>query len=339
MRLRQDIEISYEIRSADHIKRRGGVFSPRKSGGVGNRNQSYHPAIVSASPRQQPTQPQPLPQPNIDFKFTKTNQSSSPQVFEKKKPSSNHRPISAPIQRPKSAELPQRVRQPVVKPPDHAPWDNSTYNVDREHLLVIQDNEVSKFRDRIAWSASPPEILKIGPTHEENRKTISTSYSRCRDPRTSGPILNVESHHVGFKQKTIQRIHAHTATGIHENQWNVSTKDRDEEPRAKPELSSDSKSSDRFHEVFYSSEVRKELTSRGVIVPTQSAALSSSSQISPPSASSPRGASSSGQRRELTWDDIQKVPQATQRSMIPQISRLQKPSQPQPQQHQQRRRG
>jgi hypothetical protein len=282
----------------------------------------------------------------------KNNQSSSPSasppIDNRESPHKSHslRPTSAPNHRPKSSEFPHRVRKAMVRNPDHAPWDNSTYNVDREHLLILQDNKISKYRDTIVSGEPPslsstPQTIKAGATHEDDRKTITSSYSRCRDARTSGPILNVESHHIGFTQKTLERVRESTSTGIHGTQWNVSTKDRDDEPRAKPNLSIDSKSSEKFHEVFYSSDVRRAVTSRGVIVPTHSSSLSSPS----PSPSSPR---SSGQRRELTWDDVQKETVTSQRavSIGPQITRQQnqqpshhQPLQPQPQsQHTQRRR-
>jgi hypothetical protein len=289
MRLRQDIEIGYEIRSNEHTKRRGGVFSPRKGGGKTNLSGKRHDDRVPLFE----TKPM---VPKSGSSITKNNTTTSsvyvnspPQASSPvKKPT---RPISAPIQRPQSAELPQRVRKAVIHPPDHAPWNNSTSNLDREFLLILQDNEISKFRQEV-WESPPnnnprPQTTNLGPSYEYDRKTISTSYSRCRDAKTSGPILNIASHHVGFAQKTVERISKKTSTGIHGSKWNVSTKDRDEDPRAKPEMPSDSKSSSKLHETFYSSDVWKDITSRGVIKAQSS--------------------SSFPHKINHTWDDVKKV--------------------------------
>jgi hypothetical protein len=284
MRLRQDIEIGYEIRSNEHAKRRGGVFSPRKGGG--KTNYLLSPQDRNISLETKPMLPKSTPS------MEKSKQTISP-IYGKPSPTSPARkpprPTSAPMQRPRTTEFPQRVRKAVLLPPDNTPWDNSTSNLDRGFLLILQDNEISKFRQEV-WESprnTRPETAHIGPSHEHDRKTISTSYSRCRDARTSGPILNISSHHVGFAQKTAERISDKTTTGIHGSRWNVSTKDRDEEPRAKPEIPSDSKSSIKLHETFYSTDVWRDISSRGVIK-TQSS-------------------SSSPQQINSTWDDVKKV--------------------------------
>lgn len=283
MRLRQDIEISYEIRSNERTKRRGGVFSPRKGGGRSNL-----PSMIGSddilSPKK-PISPQKQSPKNTNNQYLSSTNERSPPSSPKKKIS---RPTSAPSQRPKSAEVPQRVRKAATKPADTVPWNSSTGNVDREYLLLLQDNEISKFR-QAAWDipiSARPTTANIGASHENDRKTITTSYSRCREARTSGPILNISSHHVGYAQKTAERISEITSTGIHDTRWNVSTKDRDEEPRARPEIPFDSKSSYRFHETFYSQDAWRNISSRGVMTPSQQSPMTINK----------------------TWDDIKKVP-------------------------------
>lgn len=280
MRLRQDIEIGYEVRSSEHTKRRGGVFSPRKGGGRSNLSAMRGSDDILSQTKTMHSRKSPQKVSNNQY-VSPVNEKSSMHSPEKKIP----RPTSAPIQRPKSAN-PQRVRKAIIKPTDNVPWDSSTGKIDRDYLMLLQDNEISKFR-QAAWDppvSARPTTANIGPSHEYDRKTITSSYSRCREARTSGPILNIASHHVGYAQKTAERISEITSTGIHDSRWNVSTKDRDEEPRARPDIPIDSKSSNRFHETFYSTDVWRAISSRGVIKSQQSVANTTK-----------------------TWDDIKKV--------------------------------
>lgn len=332
MRLRQDIEISYEIK-AEYTKRRGGVFSPRKGGGRTNltsnnnninnniniksetnknintttnnitnkntlkqQNNQTNTNTATATPTETRSigkQNQSIKQNNNNNSNTNNNnnmneQKDIPISFNSEK---LKRPTTAPSQRPKSADVSQRVRRAFQKPQDQAPWNNSTTPSDRDMMTILQDNEISKYRQNAWGPSTPPKPSSpaAGPLYESDRKTLSTSYSRCRDSRTSGAILNISTHHVGYAQHTMQRIQETSNTGIHHTRWNVSTKDCDEQPRAKPNIPFDQMSSETLFNTFYSNDVLKEISSRGVIK------------------SGSKNQSSTTTATEKTWDDVTKI--------------------------------
>mmetsp|Transcript_22401 Transcript_22401/g.23075 ORF Transcript_22401/g.23075 Transcript_22401/m.23075 type:complete len:330 (+) Transcript_22401:79-1068(+) len=299
MRLRQEIEISYEIK-AEYNKRRGGVFSPRKGGGKtnlsstnnNNNNNTYTNNNNNKQIKQENYNYERKDIPinnnsnnNNNNKFNNTNRTTNTNININVNTNTNtlitprspigekqKRPTTAPSQRPKSVDNYHRVRHAFQKSEEQPPWNNSTTAVDRDRSIIIQDNEISKYRQNAWGYSTPPKLLSptTGPSHESDRKTLSTSYSRCRDARTSGPILNISTHYVGYAQQTMQRINENTNTGIHNIRWNVSTKDRDEEPRAKPNISIDQMSSEKLFDTFYSNDVLKEVSSRGIIKQNES---------------------------------------------------------------------
>jgi hypothetical protein len=262
----RDVSISFLIRNMETTKRRGGIYYPRKGGGKSNMLFKDKTKDSHKSPETQlkppiishvvPADKNPNPSNNI-------KPPSNPNPSHNVKPSRSSRPSSAPQ---------IRVRQTVQKPPDPPQWDKSTYYLDREYLTIVQDNKISKYR-KSEWGsiAHPPSCSLGGADNQSDRRTISSSYSRNRPCKTSGPALNHEANHVGFNKNLMERVEAADGTGIHLSKWNVSTKDFDEPQRAKPLEIPDKMSSQHLMGEYYAHDQLEVLHHQGEIVQTQRA--------------------------------------------------------------------
>lgn len=154
----------------------------------------------------------------------------------KKQPSSTPLELITPL-RHATAEnavfaVPTRIRKPKLPWEDPNKWNSSTTVGNRDELSLLMDNKISKFR-KSEWAkeqATPAPCFE-GPNNVSGRKTIHSSYSRHRNARTSGPVLNLDI------DLALAQIPAPpTPRPLQENRWNVQTKDRDDEPRAKPNM-------------------------------------------------------------------------------------------------------
>lgn len=270
MRLKQDIDVQYAIKGSAHFKRRTAIFSPRKGGGHSNLTQVQNdPQKIMdiLSPRAHPQIREP---PKANEINGGTHHIGKPR--NKIKNSDVLRPHSAPsiLDTQRKAENHIRVRN-MVKPyaPNSRNWDSSTYCLDRDQLQIEQDKKILSFRKsrHIVASKPPYNTSKIGASHEGDRKTLSCSFSRCRVSKTSGNIINIHSHRCGYGAAIEKHVDELNDTGIHECKWNITTRERDEEERAKPLASSD-KSADFLRDEFYSHD-RRLKRYPGVIVKTK----------------------------------------------------------------------
>mmetsp|Transcript_9919 Transcript_9919/g.14933 ORF Transcript_9919/g.14933 Transcript_9919/m.14933 type:complete len:309 (-) Transcript_9919:425-1351(-) len=275
MRLSQDIEVGYSIRGQTHYRRRAGILvSPRRGGGTSNWSRvrgDKNAARQLASAEKSGNGGDKNISAGSQLKYASPD--SKKGIKENNANVHSRRPLSAPSRRVTPSGAPpdehqHRVRRNVELSQASFVWDKSTKCPDREHLTLTQDNEISKSRKDTWGSMSrPPSATAAGRSHENDRKTIASSYSRCRTSKTSGPVVNLQSHLVGRSKEVEEHIEDLLDTGIHDVKWNVSTKDKDEEERAKPAIIP-SKSSKHLKQVYYSKERTKSRQMRGTIVDT-----------------------------------------------------------------------
>lgn len=254
------MKVEYTIKNS-HLKRRTAIFG-RKLGGSSKSSQVQSDStrkmdIVSIHPQtQNRTYINPSP-PNKKYSTKSVKHSSS-----------LLRPRSAP-----SApdfhgvrENRVRVRSEVKLPTTPCPWDNSTYLLDRDFLQLQLDSKLSAYRQS-EWShILHPDCFhsNLGGSHEMDRKTLMSSYSRCRTSKTSGPVVNIHSHRFGYSGAVEKKINDIESTGIHDKRWNIATKDKDDDERAKPTKSFDKSAKHLFAE-FHSMERRSKKVSGTII--------------------------------------------------------------------------
>jgi hypothetical protein len=159
-----------------------------------------------------------------------------------------------------------RVRNEIKLPTPPCPWDNSTHLLDREFLQLQLDNRISSYREA-DWACLPrprSSRSKTGGSHECDRKTLSMSYSRCRTSKTSGPVVNIHAHRYGYSGIVDKHINEKEDTGIHKKRWNIATKDKDDEERAKP-AQAPNKSAKCLCDEFYSMDRQSKKFSGAII--------------------------------------------------------------------------
>jgi hypothetical protein len=139
-----------------------------------------------------------------------------------------------------------RVRKELVMREVEVPWQFSGICADRDHLR-IQEDMAKNLRRQKAAIAKNTAVRPGSAPAVAHSKTLPQSFSRNRNSRTNGPILNLP-------YTTLRRSAAPVKT-IHAARWNVQTKDRDDEERAKPEggkdLSLDAMYDDTQHHAYY----------------------------------------------------------------------------------------
>ena len=125
-----------------------------------------------------------------------------------------------------------RVRKELILQDVAIPWDRSCNPPDRDSLRLAADMAKNLRKQKARKERNIGVRPMTAPV--PHQKTLPTSYSRNRNSKTSGPILNLP-----YKEL---RPCPPVETTIHEKRWNVQTKDRDDEERAKPEKPADTTS-------------------------------------------------------------------------------------------------
>ena len=154
------------------------------------------------------------------------------------------------------ATAPKRRPPVLIMEEDNLPLWQSRGKVDTFDTLLQQDNKVSLHR-RGEWPKVPkaPGATEnvLGPEKCALRKTIKSSTSRLRFPKTSGPIANLkpykmEPHHyppvIHRSEDPVPDVSLRDRS-----RWNLTTTCFDSEERAKPEGRKNI-SSEYFHELY-----------------------------------------------------------------------------------------
>lgn len=119
-----------------------------------------------------------------------------------------------------------RVRKELILKEVAVPWNSSCNPPDRETLRVQEDMAKNLRQQKKAISQN--RGVRPGSAPAGHKKTIPDSFSRNRNSRTSGPILNLPYRELRRNCPPIEK-------NIHDKRWNIQTKDRDDDERAKPE--------------------------------------------------------------------------------------------------------
>jgi hypothetical protein len=161
-------------------------------------------------------------------------------------PSAMRRPATAPKRRPPM----------MVSREEELPLWRSRGKTDMVDTLIQMDNKVSMSK-RGEWPKEPkaPEPTEnvLGLSNSGSRKTISSSHSRSRFAKTSGPIANLEPYKMPphYFPPAIYRdeIPTNNPALRMRSSWSGTTTCRDIDERAKPE-GKPSVSSTFFHETY-----------------------------------------------------------------------------------------
>jgi hypothetical protein len=123
-----------------------------------------------------------------------------------------------------------RVRKELVYQDTAIPWNRSCNPPDRDDLRVKEDMAKNlRYKQKMATSQNTGGlVLRPRSAPAGHKKTIPDSFSRNRNSRTSGPILNLP-------YSELRRNVLPVEVNIHDKRWNCQTKDRDDDERAKPE--------------------------------------------------------------------------------------------------------
>lgn len=124
-----------------------------------------------------------------------------------------------------------RVRKEVVHQDVEIPWNRSC-NPPNRHTLLVEEYMKKNLRDQKVLMTKQNNGLRPRSAPAAHKKTLPQSYARNRNSKTNGPILNLP-------YSELRRNAPPKETNIHERRWNIQTKDRDEEERAKPEKGKD----------------------------------------------------------------------------------------------------
>ena len=119
-----------------------------------------------------------------------------------------------------------RVRKELVLQEVATPWNSSCNPPNRDTLRVHEDMAKNLRRQKVAISQN--RGVRPGSAPSGHKKTIPDSFSRNRNSRTSGPILNLPYSELRRNCPPVEK-------NIHDKRWNIQTKDRDDDERAKPE--------------------------------------------------------------------------------------------------------
>lgn len=165
-------------------------------------------------------------------------------------------PTMTSAMRSRPATAPKRRPPVLVNVEDELPPWRSRGKVDMVDSLLRQDNKISMYR-RKEWPKQPmpprPTQQVLGPDNSEQRKTIKSSHSRKRHPKTSGPIVNLvpykmPPHH--FPPQIVREDTPAESPTLRDRRWSFSTAYLDVDERAKPERRTDVMSPSHFHETF-----------------------------------------------------------------------------------------
>lgn len=158
--------------------------------------------------------------------------------------------------RSRPATAPKRRPPVMIHEEQELPLWRSRGTIDLSDTLLQQDNKVSVYR-RKDWpkAPKPPAPLEtvLGLENSESRKTIKSSHSRSRVPKTSGPIANLKpfkmpAHY--FPSKIVRSdVPAESPSLRARDRWSFETTTMDIYERAKPSKKPDM-SPDHFHETF-----------------------------------------------------------------------------------------
>ena len=119
-----------------------------------------------------------------------------------------------------------RVRKELILTDVAVPWNSSCNPPDRDELRVRQDMAKSLRLQKKAKEKNAGVRPRSG-SHRYHPKSLPQSYSRARYCKTNGPILNLPLYEIR------RDIHPPPRT-IHNERWNLQTKDKDDDERAKP---------------------------------------------------------------------------------------------------------
>ena len=123
-----------------------------------------------------------------------------------------------------------RVRKELVFEDVAIPWNRSCNPPNRQALLV-EELMKKNLRDQKSCIAhnvgARPRSAPAG-----HKKTLPESYARNRNSKTNGAILNLPYAELRRNAPKVER-------NIHEKRWNIQTKDRDDDERARPENGKD----------------------------------------------------------------------------------------------------
>lgn len=123
-----------------------------------------------------------------------------------------------------------RVRKEVIHQDVEIPWNRSCNPPDRQALLVEEYMKKNLRDQKLQMTQNTGLRPRSAPA--PHKKTLPDSYARNRNSKTNGPILNLP-------YSELRRNAPPMVRNIHEKRWNIQTKDRDDEERAKPENGKD----------------------------------------------------------------------------------------------------
>lgn len=143
-------------------------------------------------------------------------------------PTTIRRPVSAPKRRPPM----------LVEPEEELPLWRSRGKTDMADTLLQQDNKVSLFRKK-EWPTNPkppiPTENVLGLSNSTSRKTIKSSHSRDRIPKTNGPIANCTPYKMPEHHYPPVIHRDETPSLRNRSNWSCQTTYLDAEERAKPQ--------------------------------------------------------------------------------------------------------
>lgn len=123
-----------------------------------------------------------------------------------------------------------RVRKELILQDAVVPWDRSCNPPNRQTLMV----EESMAKNLRAKKHLMTQNRGIRPVSAPvgHKKTIPESFARNRNSKTNGAILNLPYSELRRRDAPAD---CGSDSGIHEKRWNIQTKDRDDDERARPE--------------------------------------------------------------------------------------------------------
>lgn len=121
-----------------------------------------------------------------------------------------------------------RVRKELVLQDEVIPWNRGCIPPNRDDLRVNEDMAKNLRRQKDAIAKHTKMRPGSAPAGGHKQKTIPHSFSRNRNSKCSGPILNLP-------YTELRRHVSPPKKSIHDKRWNIQTKDRDDEERARPQ--------------------------------------------------------------------------------------------------------
>jgi hypothetical protein len=141
-----------------------------------------------------------------------------------------------------------RIRRSVKIPVEDS-WNKTTSCEDRDVLIQIQDNFISKSRDAKIKNISP-KFVSVSSLSDYHRKSLPAKSPRLRPPtKTSGPIVNISIVKKDLQRSyNIESIHPSDIPGFEGHKFGTIL--NEESKVARPHTSSLDKTSEGMRKLF-----------------------------------------------------------------------------------------